>query len=105
MYDPNGAHIYFGQRSSSLGGSLQIDMASANSIEIITFNSYNSPSIVHGSFTCKVVFYSCRSTCGVPILYNVTILQGLNNSYHYYSGVATTASSSNELHVATFTVA
>jgi hypothetical protein len=59
----------------------------ANAVEIISFNSNNPSSIVWGTFTCKLVFYSCRSMCGVPINYNVTILLGPNNDWHHYSGV------------------
>ncbi len=76
----------------------------ANAVEIISFNSDNPSSIVRGTFTCKVVFFSCHNVCGVPIKYNVTILQGTND-WHYYSGVASLVSTSVQIQVATFTVA
>jgi hypothetical protein len=105
VFDPNEEHIYSGHRSSALGGRLNVDMQSTtNAVEIISFNATNP-----GTYTCKVSYWSCGGGCLMslgPISYNVAILQGPNNDWHYYSGVLTTADHNAVLYqVATFTVA
>jgi hypothetical protein len=103
VYEPNGNHIYYSNKVSSLGGRFIKDMKnSPNSVEIITYNFNDPLSIFNGTFTCKVSFASCASTCGVPIRFNLAILQGPNNDWHYYSGVM--VNTSTEILVATFSV-
>ncbi len=73
-----------------------------NAVEIISYDFNDLSSVFNGTFTCKVAFFNCYSTCGVPIRFNLTILQGPNNDWHYYSGVL--ADTSTEILVATFSV-
>ena len=73
-----------------------------NAVEIISYN-FNDPSLIlNGKFTCKVAFTNCYSSCGIPIRFNLTILEGPNNDWHYYSGVV--ADTSTEVLVSTFIV-
>ena len=74
-----------------------------NAVEIISYN-FNDPSLIlNGKFTCKVAFTNCYSSCGIPIRFNLTILEGPNNDWHYYSGDL--SSTSYQKTVATFSVA
>jgi hypothetical protein len=103
VYEPNGNHISYSNTVSSLGGRLMRDMQnSPNSIEIISYNFNEPSSIFNGTFSCIVRFAGCSSSCGIPIRFNLTILQGLNNDWHHYSGVLETTST--DIPVATFIV-
>ncbi len=102
--EPSGDHIYYGNTLSSLGGRFMGDMSyEQNAVEIISYNFTDPSLIFNGTFFCSVLFTNCYSTCGVPIRFNLTILQGPNNDWHYYSGVV--ADTSTEILVSTFSVA
>jgi uncharacterized protein YfaP (DUF2135 family) len=107
VWDPSNNHIYYGNKTSPIGGQLNIDMQySPNSLEVISFNANNSSSIVRGSFSCKVAYYSCSanyySSCGSPIKYSVSILTA-SNTWKYFNGSVSTANNSL-ITVYTFTV-
>ena len=103
VFEPSGERIYYGNTLSSLGGNFMGDMSyEQNAVEIISYN-FNDPSLIlNGKFTCKVAFTNCYSSCGIPIRFNLTILEGPNNDWHYYSGVV--ADTSTEILVSTFIV-
>jgi hypothetical protein len=99
VYESSGDHIYHGNRVSSRGGRLIRDSSGFNAVEIISYNLINPSSIVIQTFTCQVVCFNCPGS----IRFNLTILQGPNNDWHYYSGDL--SSTSYQKTVATFSVA
>ncbi len=122
VYESSGDHIYHGNRVSSRGGRLIRDSSGSNAVEIISYNfdnpsslfngpvtggfsyySVNPSSIFNEEFTCTVVCLSCTQTFTESIHFNLTILQGPNNDWHYYSGDL--SSTSYQKTVATFSVA
>jgi hypothetical protein len=103
VYEPDGNHISYSNTVRSLGGRLIRNMQnSPYSVEIQSYNFNDPSSIFNGTFSCIVRFAGCSSTCGIPIRFNLTILQGPNNDWHQYSGVLETTST--EIPVATFRV-
>jgi hypothetical protein len=106
VWDPSDYHIFDAQRTSPLGGQLNVDMKNTpNALEVISFNANNSSSIVRGTFTCKVVYYACSSPyCGSLIKYRVSILTA-ENTWKYFNGSVSTADNgSDPIAVHTFTV-
>jgi hypothetical protein len=117
VHESNGDHIYYDNRESSRGGRLIRDSAGSNAVEIISYN-FNNPSsnfnvrVTEGfsyyfinpssnfiqTFTCQVVCHYCPGS----IRFNLTILQGPNNDWHYYSGDL--SSTSLQKTVATFSL-
>ena len=106
VWDPSNYHIFYSQKTSPLGGKLNVDMTNTpNALEVISFNANNPSSIVRGSFTCKVVYFACSSPyCGLPIKYRVSILTA-QNTWKYFNGSVSTVNKNIPITIHTFTVA
>jgi hypothetical protein len=105
VYDPRGEHISFKNRQSTLGGNLYADSQyRPNSVEIVSFNSNNSSSIVTGTFSVKVVYHSCITRCWEPIDFQVAILKAPNDDWEYYKKRIWAPDRDYYYDIATFTV-
>ena len=106
VWDPDDFHIYYGSKTSPIGGELNIDMRDTpNALEVISFNANNSSSIVRGVFTCEVAYYDCSAPyCGLSIEYSVSILTAPNTWKYFNGSVSTADGGTNLTTVYTFTV-
>ncbi len=109
VWDPSNYHIFYSQKTSPLGGKLNVDMTNTpNGLEVISFNANDSSSIVRGTFTCKVTYHSCSSnyynSCSSPINYRVSILTAQNTWKYFNGNVSRADGGTNQITVHTFTV-